>query len=80
MSVVTYSIIVDEAHLEATEAIADVVRHKGLTVTRIVIGAGAIQATGSDADLRTLENLDGVMEVRPERNVKLPPLDSDVPQ
>ena len=80
MADVTYMITVDEAHVDAVDALAKLVSDHGLTVNRVVKGAGAIQATGSDTDRGKLESIEGVMEVRPEGVIRHPPMNPKIPQ
>lgn len=80
MSRLNVSIVVDDAHLGSTESIARELSAHGLRVERVVAEAGAIYATGEAADIAWARRLEGVLEVQPERGVRLPPLDGRVPQ
>ena len=80
MSRQSVSIVVDDADLGATGPIAPELSAHGLSVERVVAAAGAIYATGEAADIAWARGLEGVLEVEPERGVRLPPLDGRVPQ
>lgn len=74
------SILVDEAHLDATESIARTIGERGLKVDRVVQSAGVIRAYGAESDLEALRQIDGVMEAKPELGVQLPKMDRRIPQ
>lgn len=80
MSKLNVSIVVDDAHLSATESIARELSAHGMRVERVVAEVGAIYASGEAADIAWARRLEGVLEVEPEREVRLPPLDGRVPQ
>ena len=74
------SIVVDDAHLSRTDAIARSLRAQGLSVDRVVAEAGAIYATGDASDMDRARRIEGVLAVEPERGVRLPRLDGRIPQ
>jgi hypothetical protein len=78
------AIVVDDAHLGETQAIADALGRQGLAVERVVPEAGAIYARGPadeiERHIARARDMEGVLEVRPEEAVRLPPMDGDAPQ
>ena len=80
MSKIGLSIVVDDDHLPQTAAIARVLGDRGLHVDRVVPEAGAIFATGEASDIAWARGVEGVLEVEPERGVRLPPMGGRIPQ
>ena len=80
MTKLELSIVVDDAHLGQTEAIARSIGARGLRIDRVVPEAGAIFATGETSDIDAVRRMEGVLGVEPERAVALPPLDGRIPQ
>lgn len=74
------SVIVDDAHLGATQSIASQIRKEGFVVDRIIPSAGAIRAIGEESRAGALRGISGVLEVRPESSVSLPPMSEKIPQ
>lgn len=74
-----YSILIDDAHLAATAAIAAKVGEAGMTVDRVVPEAGAIRALGDSCVAAAVRAIDGVMRVEEERTCRLAPIDRRVP-
>ena len=75
-----FSVLVDDAHLKTTGAIAREIRSFGFVVDRVVPEAGAIRAIGDANRAATIRVILGVIEVKPEATVSLPPSDPKVPQ
>lgn len=84
MARVGVAVVVDDAHLHETEAIARGLRAQGLAVSRVVAEAGAIYAEaeteGLDRAMDRARTLQGVLDVRPEGGMRLPPMDGRIPQ
>ena len=80
MSKLGLAIVVDDAHLTRTEAIARSIGAHGLSIERVVPEAGAIYATGDSADIDAVRRIEGVLGVEEERPVILPPRDARIPQ
>lgn len=80
MSVVKYLITVDESHFDLTHDVANAVRDNGLSIGRIIESAGAIEAIGDENDLGKLEIIEGVGEVRSDKGIFLPPMNTKIPQ
>lgn len=80
MSVVRYLITVDESHFGLAHDVANTVRDSGLSIGRVIESAGAIEAIGDENDLGKLEIIEGVSEVRPDRLVIIPPINTETPQ
>lgn len=76
----TLSVIVDEAHLDETQAIASRIREEGFVVDRIVPSAGAIRAIGEESRAAVIRGIRGVLEVTPEPVFSLPPMSEKIPQ
>ena len=78
------AVVIEDAHLGRTEAIARDLAGLGLLVNRVVPEAGAIFATaeaeGVERALSGARALSGVLEARPEGAVGLPPMSGQVPQ
>ena len=78
------AIVVGDADMARTEAIARALGEGGLLVDRVVAEAGAIFAHGPSEDIERhiarARGLDGVAEVRREEAVHLPPMEDDAPQ
>lgn len=78
------AIIVDDAHVAETDAIAKSLVSDGVQVRRVIPQAGAIYATTPIDSMSSLaaklRRIEGIAEVRPEGRVQLPPVDALVPQ
>jgi hypothetical protein len=75
-----FSVLVDDAHIKTTVAIAREIREYGFVVDRVVPEAGAIRAIGDASRAATIRGIAGVLEVKPEATVSLPPADGKIPQ
>jgi hypothetical protein len=75
-----FSVLVDDAHLKTTGAIVREIRSFGFVVDRVVPEAGAIRAVGDASRAATIRGIDGVIEVKPEATVTLPPMSDKIPQ
>jgi hypothetical protein len=75
-----FSVLVDDAHIKTTVAIAREIREYGFVVDRVVPEAGAIRAIGDASRAGTIRGIAGVLEVKPEATVSLPPADGKIPQ
>jgi hypothetical protein len=73
-------VLVDDAHIATTRAIARKVRRCGFVVDRVVPTAGAIRAIGDPGRAGALREIVGVIEVRPEATLTLPPMSERIPQ
>ncbi|WP_111431236.1 hypothetical protein [Rhodobacteraceae bacterium DSL-40] len=80
MAKISITITVDDAHLSATAAIAEVVHAQGFVIERVVPEAGAIRATGGEECLDRIRAIEGVLEAVPERGCSLPPMRRGIPQ
>lgn len=77
----SFSVIVDDEHIEQTEEVAkSVATSLGLKVDQVVPLAGAFRVYGSDNDVPGIKSLKGVGSVEVEKNYSLPPSDPDIPQ
>jgi hypothetical protein len=74
-----YSILVDDAHLASTAAIAAKIGAKGMTIDRVVPEAGAIRATGDARKAAAVRKIAGVAAVEEERVCRLAPIDGRIP-
>jgi hypothetical protein len=75
-----FSVLVDDAHIKTTVAIAREIREYGFVVDRVVPEAGAIRAIGDASRAATIRSIVGVLEVKPEAMVTLPPMSDKIPQ
>lgn len=80
MAKLSFSIMVDEAHLQQTQMIAETIGRQGMRIDGVVPEAGAIRAFGEESEIEALRRIDGVLEVTPERQYVLPPFDPEIPQ
>lgn len=78
------AIVVEDAHMARTEAIADALGREGLAVDRVVPEAGAIYAHGPTGEIEghiaRARGMEGVLDVRPEETLRVPPMDRDSPR
>lgn len=79
-SMSSYAVIVDDNHIGQTSDIAETVGNLGFDVRRVIPEAGAIYGAGSSSTMEKLRKVPGVLEVRPEGGVRLPPAGSNGPQ
>jgi CheY-like chemotaxis protein len=70
------TVLVDDDHRDAIEAIAAALERAGLRVGQVLPAIGAI--TGSIEDAAVLAAVEGVEAIEPAREVRLPPPDADV--
>lgn len=77
---VSMAIVLDDAHMERTEQIAEDLKGLGLEVGRVIPEAGAIYGTAAETTLEAIRTYEGVLEVREEGVVRLPPSDPRIPQ
>ena len=75
-----FSVLVDDAHITTTVAIAHEISGYGFVVDRVVPEAGAIRAIGDASRAATIRGIAGVLEVKPEATVTLPPMSDKIPQ
>jgi hypothetical protein len=75
-----FSVLVDDAHIEMVGAIVREIRSCGFVVDRVVPEAGAIRAIGDASCAANIRGIVGVMEVKPEPTVTLPPMSDRIPQ
>lgn len=80
MARIPIKVVVDDEHLDQTEALSRLCARLGLDVEAVIADAGTIFGTADESVLGELSQLEGVEEASAERRIHLPPLSEDVPQ
>lgn len=80
MSRVPVKVVIDDAHMNAQEAVERAVSALGFVVERSVPEIGAIFGSAEASVIDRLRGVDGVLRAQPEASYHLPPFDPKIPQ
>lgn len=80
MSEVHLKVVVDDAHLEQTDAVCQAVEAAGMRVETVVTEAGTIFGSADETVVRMIACVEGVLRAAPEEGFHVPPLSEDTPQ
>ncbi|CZT33811.1 hypothetical protein [Rhizobium sp. 9140] len=80
MSKLSYAVVVDDHHIDATRAIADTMSSQGFIVMSVMPDIGAIYGEAEETVASRIRKMEGIEEVRLSMDVQLPPFSSAVPQ
>jgi hypothetical protein len=78
MTQINVSVAVDEAHLDHIFEVAQNLRETGMSVDRVMDRVGVIVGSCEEGKLDALARVEGVDSVEPEREIQIPPPDSNL--
>ncbi|PYE34931.1 hypothetical protein C8J37_103257 [Rhizobium sp. PP-WC-1G-195] len=80
MSKLSYAVVVDDHHINATRAMADTMSSQGFIVQSVMPDIGAIYGKAEENVASRIRKMEGVEEVRVAMDIQLPPFSSAIPQ
>lgn len=80
MSRVPVKVVIDSTHLDNQEGVERRVSALGMTIERTIREIGTIFGSVEESDIRQLQDVEGVLQARPERGFSVPPMNVRIPQ
>lgn len=75
---VNVSVVVDDGHADDLSRVAERLRASGMAVDAVLDEVGIITGSVRPQDLAAVQEVEGVASVTADRQVRLPPPDSDI--
>lgn len=78
MTQINVSVAVDEAHLDQIFEVAQNLQATGMSVDQVMDRIGVIVGSCEEDNINALSQVQGVDSVEPEREIQIPPPDSNL--
>jgi hypothetical protein len=75
---VNVSVVIDDAHAQDLDRVTERLRANGMAIDAVLEEVGIITGSVRQQDLAAVQEVEGVASVTADRQVTLPPPDSDI--